>query len=53
MAKEYAKTKTPIIYPEYKRDKNCTKCNNSTTEQLVIIICVNRVNISTADKCIQ
>ena len=45
--------KTPIIHQEYKRHNSCSECNNSTTEQLVISICVNRVNIDTADKFIQ
>ena len=34
---------------EYKRRNNCTKCDNSTTEQLAIFICISRVNINTAD----
>ena len=44
---------TPIIYQEYKRHNNCSESNNSKTEQLVISICVNRVNINTADKFMQ
>lgn len=52
MAYEYAIT-TPIIHQEYKRDKNCPKWNNNTTEQLVIIICISKVNINTVDKYMQ
>jgi hypothetical protein len=46
-------SKTPIIRQEYKRHNNCTKCNNNTIEQLVIIMCVSRVNINTADQFIR
>ena len=45
--------KIPIIHQEYKRHNSCSECKKSTTGQLIIIICVNRVNINTADKFIQ
>ena len=45
--------KTFIIHKEYRTHNNCTKCNNNTTEQFVIIIYISTVNINTADKFVQ
>ena len=42
-------SETLVLHQEYKRRNNCTKCDNSTTEQLAIFICISRVNINTAD----
>jgi hypothetical protein len=48
-ALKHANQKMPIIYQEY----SCTKCNNYTTEQLVIIMCITRLTINTTGKFIQ